>query len=360
LAWWVGPMSFQRQVTFWVVVLAVLIATLWLLGEILLPFVAGVALAYLLNPFANRLEHLGANRVAAALVVVCVLVLFLVMLVLLIVPIVATQLGEFIANLPDYVRRLQTLVTDPSRPWLSRLVGNSFSNAETSVGNLVTQGAGLATTFLGSVVSGGRTLISIVSLLVVTPVVTFYFIADWPRIIATLDRLIPRQHVETVRGLAREIDVAIAGFVRGQTMVCVVLGVFYAIALSLVGLNFGLLIGLTSGLIGFIPYVGSITGLVLSVGVALAQFWPDWIWVAVVLGIFLIGQFFEGNVLVPKLVGDSVGLHPLWLMLALFAFGYLFGFVGLLLAVPLAAAAGVLMRFALRQYMASPFYTGTR
>ncbi|MEA2984915.1 MAG: hypothetical protein QOD94_1169, partial [Alphaproteobacteria bacterium] len=161
-------------------------------------------------------------------------------------------------------------------------------------------------------------------------------------------------------GLAREIDTAIAGFVRGQSAVCLILGSFYAVSLSLVGLNFGLLIGLISGLISFIPYVGSMTGLVLSLAVATAQFWPEWTWIVVVLGIFMVGQFIEGNVLAPKLVGESVGLHPVWLIFAIFAFGYLFGFVGLLLAVPLAAAVAVLLRFALRQYLASPFYSGGR
>jgi predicted PurR-regulated permease PerM len=176
--------------------------------------------------------------------------------------------------------------------------------------------------------------------------------------LATVESWVPLPHRETVNSLSREIDAAIAGFVRGQTGVCLILGSFYAVSLSLVGLSFGLLIGLISGLITFIPYVGSMTGLVLSVGVAVAQFWPEWTWVLVVLGIFLFGQFVEGNILAPKLVGENVGLHPVWLMFALFAFGYLFGFVGLLVAVPLAAAMGVLLRFALRQYIASPLYTG--
>ena len=351
-------MSLQRHVTFWVAALAVLAVALWLLGEILLPFVAGIVLAYLLNPLANRLERLGVPRWLAALGVVCLVVLAFVLLILLIAPIIGAQLAAFVENIPAYIRRLQTLLTDPSRPWLNRLVGDRFTGADKSVSDLVTQGAGLATAFLGTVWSGGWALISILSLLVITPVVAFYFITDWPRIIAAADRLVPRAHHDTIVELARETDAAVAGFVRGQTVVCLLLGLFYALALSLVGLNFGLLIGLVSGLISFIPYIGSITGLVLSVGVALAQFWPEWIWIAVVLAIFLFGQFFEGNVLVPKLVGDRVGLHPLWLMFALFAFGYLFGFVGLLLAVPLAAAIGVLTRFAIRRYLASPLYTG--
>jgi len=199
-------------------------------------------------------------------------------------------------------------------------------------------------------------VVSLFSLLVITPVVAFYFIVDWERIVKSLERLVPRSQHDTVVKLARQTDAAIAGFVRGQTVVCVLLGIFYAVALSVVGLNFGLLIGLLSGLISFIPYVGSVTGFVLATGIALAQFWPEWIWIVAVMGIFLFGQFIEGNILVPKLVGDSVGLHPLWLMFALFAFGYLFGFLGLLLAVPLAAAVGVLARFGVGRYLDSPIY----
>jgi len=192
----------------------------------------------------------------------------------------------------------------------------------------------------------------------VTPVVAFYLLSDWDRMVRAVDNWIPLQHRETVHGLVREMDDAIAGFVRGQTAVCLILGSFYAVALTLTGLNFGLLIGLVSGIITFIPYVGSMTGLVLAAGVAIAQFWPEYTPILVVLGIFFVGQFLEGYVLAPKLVGESIGLHPVWLMFALFAFGYLFGFVGLLIAVPLAAVIGVLVRFALRRYLESPFYTG--
>jgi predicted PurR-regulated permease PerM len=201
-------------------------------------------------------------------------------------------------------------------------------------------------------------LVSLFSLIVVAPVVGFYFVYDWHRMIARVDGWVPVHHRATVRALAREVDAAISGFVRGQTAVCLILGSFYAITLSLVGLNFGLLIGLVSGLITFIPYVGSTTGLVLSLGVAIAQFWPEWTWIVTVLGVFMVGQFLEGNILSPKLVGDSVGLHPVWLIFALLAFGYLFGFVGLLVAVPLAATIGVLARFALKRYLASSLYTG--
>ena len=350
-------LRFERQVSFWVAALLVFILALWLLSEILLPFVVGMAIAYLLTPLTDRVERLGVNRLTAALLMITLVVLAFVLVILLVAPILGNQLTAFIGNIPSYVARLQTLVSDPSRPWLQKIVGESFS-PDKSIGDLVTQGVGWITAFLRSLWSGGRALVSLFSLIVVTPVVAFYLIYDWHRMVRKVDGWIPLQHRATVRQLAREIDAAIAGFVRGQTAVCLVLGSFYAVALTITGLNFGLLIGLVSGLITFIPYVGSMTGLILSLAVAVAQFWPEWTWIVTVLAIFLVGQFVEGNVLAPKLVGESVGLHPVWLIFALLAFGYLFGFVGLLVAVPLAATIGVLMRFALKRYLESSLYTG--
>ena len=201
-------------------------------------------------------------------------------------------------------------------------------------------------------------LFSIAGLFVVTPVVAFYMLLDWDRMVAKVDSWVPRDYVETVRTIATDINTATAGFVRGQGTLCLILGVMYAFGLTLTGLNFGILIGLFAGLISFIPYVGSMVGLVLAVGVAFVQFSPDWLWIAAVAGVFFTGQFIEGNILQPRLVGKSVGLHPVWLMFALFAFGALFGFVGLLIAVPAAAAIAVLVRFAISRYLESPLYTG--
>jgi predicted PurR-regulated permease PerM len=234
-----------------------------------------------------------------------------------------------------------------------------LTNTDASLGDLVSQGAGWLTAFVKSLWSGGQALISIFSLMVVTPVVAFYLLNDWDRMLITVDGWVPRAQRGTVRHLAREIDIAIAAFVRGQTGVCLILGSFYALGLTITGLNFGLLIGLVSGVITFIPYVGSMTGLVLATGVAVAQFWPDWAPIFAVVAIFLVGQFLEGYIIAPKLVGESIGVHPVWLMFALFAFAYLFGFVGMLLAVPLAAALGVIARFGLRRYLQSPIYTGS-
>jgi predicted PurR-regulated permease PerM len=349
-------MTLTRQMTFWMLTFVVGVLVLYLLREILLPFVAGMALAYLLAPAANRLERMGVHRMAATLLLVGGVVLAFVVLLLLFVPIFVGQLGAFIDNMPGYVFKLQSLANESTRAWLRNLVGEGVADAQIS--DVVKQGTAWAGTFARSLWTGGQTLLSIFSLAVVTPVVAFYLLYDWNRMVAKVDSWVPLQHRETVHGLAREMDHAIAGFLRGQTAVCLILGSFYAVALTMTGLNFGLLIGLVSGLITFIPYVGSMTGLVLAGGVAVAQFWPGYGMIALVLGIFFVGQFIEGYVLQPKLVGESTGLHPVWLMFALFAFGYLFGFVGLLIAVPVAAMIGVLLRFALRRYLESSFYIG--
>ena len=351
-----GPV-FHRQIIFWMGALAVFILMLWLLSGILLPFVAGLAIAYLLNPLADRIVKLGVNRMIAALLIIGVAVLAFIAVILLVAPLVGSQLSSFIDTIPGYVSKLQTMISDQSRPWMQKLLGAGFS-PQKSLGDLVTQGMGWITAFLKSLWSGGQALVSLFSLIVVTPVVAFYLIYDWHRMVRTVDSWIPVHQRETVHALAREIDATISGYVRGQAAVCLILGTFYAVTLTLSGLNFGLLIGLISGLVTFIPYVGSMTGLVLSVGVAVAQFWPHYTSIVIVLGIFLIGQFLEGNVLSPKLVGESVGLHPVWVIFALLAFGYLFGFVGLLVAVPLAATIGVLCRFALARYRESSLYTG--
>jgi predicted PurR-regulated permease PerM len=351
------PALVHRQLLFWLAGLLLFVLMLWLLSEIMLPFVAGLAIAYLLTPLTDRLERLGVNRLAAALLIITIVVLALIYLILLVAPILAGQLSSFFESVPGYITKLQSLLSDPSRPWLQKLLGAGFS-ADKSISDLMTQGVGWLTSFLHSLWSGGRALVSLFSLVVVTPVVAFYLIYDWHRMVRAVDNWVPPQHRATVRELARQVDVAISGFVRGQTGVCLILGSFYAVALTLIGLNFGLLIGLISGLITFIPYVGSMTGLVVALGVAVAQFWPNYGSILMVLAVFLVGQFIEGYVLAPKLVGESVGLHPVWIIFALLAFGYLFGFVGLLVAVPLAATIGVLARFALRRYLKSSFYTG--
>lgn len=352
-------MNLHRQVLFWLGALALFVLLLWVLSDVLLPFVAGMALAYFLNPLADRLERLGMGRLPATLLVTGLFVLVLVAAALVVIPVLGAQLVSFLERVPEYLSRLRDLVmTDEDLGWLRRLIGGDTIDLKESVGDIVGKGASWAGTFFQGLWTGGRALISLAAVLVVTPIVTLYLLLDWHRMIGKVDSWLPREHRDTIRGLAREIDSALSGFVRGQALVSLILGSFYAIALTLAGLNFSLLIGFGAGMLNFVPYLGSTTGLLIAGGVALAQFWPDWISVAIVVGIFFSGQFVEGYFLQPKLVGDRVGLHPVWLIFALFAFGYLLGFVGLLVAVPLAAATGVLVRFALRQYLTSPLYTG--
>ncbi|MEX4007607.1 AI-2E family transporter [Neoaquamicrobium sediminum] len=350
--------AFRRQVIFWLVAAAVLIGFLYLFSAILLPFFAGMILAYFLDPVADWLERRGLSRMAATVLILIMFLIALVIGLMLIIPVLASQLADFIGRLPDYMSRLQALVTGVDAEWLSQRLGVDPASLRDGLNSLLTQAGGFISGLFSSILSSGKTLIDIAGLFVITPVVAFYMLLDWDKMVARVDSWVPRDHLGTVRQIALDIDRAVAGFVRGQGTVCIILGVFYAIGLTAVGLNFGLLIGLFAGLVSFIPYVGSLLGLVLSIGVALVQFWPEWHWVAAVAAIFFAGQFVEGNILQPNLVGKSVGLHPVWLMFALFAFGALFGFVGLLVAVPAAAAVGVLVRFGLSRYLASPLYRG--
>ena len=338
-----------RPAYFWLVTLALFTIAIVLLRDVLLPFVAGLALAYLLDPLVTRLERIGMHRAAATLLILAVFFLGVITLLLLAIPIIVTEIAILIDKLPAYIARLQALVLDPSRPALGKIIDAGLAEAERSSGELASVGAGWLTQFLSSLWAEGRMLVSIFSLLVVTPIITAYLVHDWNRILVALDNLVPVAQRPTVRALAREIDGTISAFLRGQGTICLMLAAFYALALRSLGLNHGLVIGVLAGLLGFIPYFGSLTGLVLSVSVAIVQFGLTWPPILIVLGIFLVGQTIADYVLAPYFVGSKVHLNPVWLLFALFSFGYLFGFIGLLIAVPLAAAIGVLVRFALRE-----------
>jgi predicted PurR-regulated permease PerM len=352
-------MTLQRKIGFWLAALAAFVACVYALRDVLMPFAAGLVLAYLLDPLADRLQKLGLGRLGATLLILVSFVLLFVALLVVIVPLFASQVVAFLERAPGYATRLQTLLAEQGQPILQRIGGEKvLADLEKSLGDVVGKGASWLLGFLGGLWTGGQALLGVISLLVITPVVTFYLLLDWDSMVAKVDSWVPVNQRETVRALAKDMDGAISGFLRGQTLVCVILGCMYAAGLFAVGLNFGVLIGISAGLLSFIPYVGSLLGLIVAVGVAVAQFWPDWTAVAMVLAVFAVGQFIEGNILAPKLVGETVGLHPVWLMFALLAGGSLFGFLGLLLAVPVAAAIGVLTRFALAQYLRSPLHGG--
>lgn len=348
----------KRQILFWSLAALGLGLSLWLFRGILLPFVLGMVMAYFLDPIADWLVRRGLSRLAASLLILIGFVIVIALVILIVVPVIGGQVASFAERLPQYLGRLQELALELRTGSLSRFFNGDDQTLRQDFQTLVRQLSGYTTALVASLWTSSLAVVNFVSLFVVTPVVAFYLLLDWDRMIAKIDALVPRQHVGTVRRLARDIDRAVAGFVRGQGSVCLILGTYYAVGLTLVGLNFGLLIGFFAGIISFVPYVGSAIGLVVAIGVALVQFSPDWIWVAATAGVFFTGQFVEGNILQPKLVGASVGLHPVWLMFALFAFGAIFGFVGLLMAVPAAAAVGVLVRFAIHKYLESEMYFG--
>ncbi len=348
----------RRQLLFWLAALIVFVFFLMTFRAILLPFIAGMALAYFLDPVADRLERLGLSRMMATVVILIAFVFVFVLSLMIIIPILASQFNQFIQHVPGYVSDLQNFIATSNAAWLPQWLNTQMDTIKGNFSRYLSEGVGFIGTLFGQIWNSGKALVDIASLLVVTPVVAFYLLLDWDRMIAKVDSWIPRNHVATVREIATELDNTIAGFVRGQGSLCLILGVYYAVGLSLIGLNFGLLIGFFTGMISFIPYVGSTVGLLLAAGVALVQFWPDYVHLIIVVVFFFSGQFIEGNILQPKLVGQSVGLHPVWLMFALFAFGALFGFVGVLVAVPAAAAIGVLVRFALARYLESDLYYG--
>jgi predicted PurR-regulated permease PerM len=353
-------MSIQRRVWFWLVTLGLLCFLLWLFSEILLPFIVGMAIAYFLDPVADRLQRLGLNRLFATLLILSLFLVAMALMIFFLAPMLLRQLAAFIERLPLLFAALEGSLNETARDWLGELFPSETPALEGNVAAIVGQAAGWLATLLASLWSGGQVILNLIALFVITPVVAFYLLYDWDRMIGTVDRWIPRDHLGTVRSIARDIDTALAGFVRGQVTVSAILGTFYAVALSALGLNFALVIGIGAGVLNVIPYVGSIIGFIVALGVAAFQYWPEWPWIVAVGGVFVFGQMVEGNFLSPKLVGSSVGLHPVWLMFGLVAFSYLFGFAGTLLAVPAAAAVGVVTRFALRTYMESPLYQGQR
>ena len=349
----------KDQAKYWGLAVLAFVAILWFLGDVILPFVLGGAIAYCLDPVADRFERMGMSRTVSVTVITLIAVLSFLVILLPAISLLAQQATQLAQTWPDLVARLQdwaettfpSIMDDSSA--LRQRLSSLLQTLSDSAGDL-------AKSFLASAFG----IVNALVLLVVVPVVAFYLLLDWDRMVARVDTLLPRDHADTIRDLARQIDNTLASFIRGQGTVMLIQGVFYAVALMLAGLNFGLIVGLVAGLLSFIPYVGAIVGGGLAMGLALFQFWggadvsTDWLRIGIVAAIFVAGQVIEGNFLTPKLVGNSVGLHPVWLIFALSVFGAMFGFVGLLVAVPVAAMIGVLARFAIDQYTSSSLYYG--
>lgn len=327
-----------------------LIVSIWLidrLSGILLPFVTGFALAYFLDPLADRLEAIGIRRALATTVITAFFAVLLLVLLWVGAPLLSEQIVLLMRSLPQGLAEISR--------WLFDLTGSQIFSVEAQdialqYSDKALQLAGLAT---GNLLKSGLSFLNLVALIFITPIVTIYLLNDWDRMVAAINRNLPSSYGATVRQLAREIDIILSGFLRGQMIVCLSLGLIYAVGLGLVGLNGGVLVGLLAGLVSFIPYVGSAFGILLATALGLGQFGLDYVMLGQVAVIFVVGQFIEGNFLTPRLVGDRVNLHPVWIIFALLAMGTLFGFLGLLLAVPVAAVIGVLVRFAIVRFLST-------
>ena len=348
-------MTAQQRAWSWVAGLTVFLVLLYLLRGVMLPFVAGMAVAYFLDPACDWLEEKGASRTVATASITAGFFLLAALLLVLLAPLVYGQVLALFDNIPGYADLVSGKI-GPLLAWLEPLIGED-GVAEmreilaASTGDVVKWLARFATGLLTQL----EALANLLSLLLITPIVCFYLLRDWDRIVARIDGLLPRGSAETIREQVRLIDRTLAGFVRGQVMVCVILGTFYGIALTIVGLDFGFVIGFMTGLVSFVPFFGMLLGFVIGIAVALAQF-DSWLSIGLVAGVFAVGQVVEGNFLTPKMVGERVGLHAVWIIFGLLAGGALFGFVGILLAVPIAAVVGVLVRFGVARYLMSPLY----
>lgn len=344
----------EKQAVYWGMAAVVLCVLLWFLGNVLLPFILGGAIAYCLDPIADKLEKLGCSRVISVTIISLVATLLVILMFLLVIPTLVRQTTALIEAAPAFPEQL--------RLFLSERFPAALDQDSTVYQQLLKMSEAIQSKggeLVNGVVTSALSLLNVLVLVVLVPVITFYLLLDWDRMVAKIDDLLPRDHADKIREIAREIDNTLAAFIRGQGTVCLVMGIYYAVGLMAVGLNFGLVIGLFAGLITFIPYVGALLGGALAVGLAVFQFWGAWGSLIAVAAVFGIGQFLEGNVITPRLVGQSVGLHPVWLIFALSVFGGLFGFVGMLVAVPVAAMIGVLIRFGILQYKDSLLYRGT-
>ncbi|MBG1231232.1 AI-2E family transporter [Aestuariivirga litoralis] len=348
----------QKQLVFWLVALCIALLFFWYLQDILLPFIAGFVAAYFLDPIADRLVRLGLPRALATAVIIVSAVVAVIVGVLLVLPVFGTQIGKLVADAPNLSRQFMQIADQSAPQWLKDFFANNGSDLQSTLTDYAGKAALWFVGFLTTLWNGSKALLNLASLSVITPVVAFYMLNDWDRLVAKVDGWLPREHIKDLRSIAHDVDTALAGYIRGQGTVCLILAVFYAAGFMLMGLKSGLAIGIMTGLLAFIPFFGPLIGGAIAIIVGLVQFWPNEISVLSIVAILAIGQLVESYFLSPKLVGESIGLHPVWMMLALLAFSYVFGILGLLLAVPLAATTGVFVRHGLARYLASEIYLG--
>ncbi|MDP1724261.1 MAG: AI-2E family transporter [Alphaproteobacteria bacterium] len=348
-------MQVQKSNYFWFMLLIAFLFFVYIFQHVLLPFVVGIGLAYLLDPFTTKMSKWGLPRWAGTTIALLLFTIFIVFLVLLLFPLVQAQFIEFVSWFPTFLMRVKQYI----EPYIAKIENylalQNIMPLKTMANDHIGEAISWIGKFLGDIVSSGAALANLFALFFVTPVVAFYLLRDWPLIVQKIRGWFPRHHEKTLHDLFKDMDSTLAGFIRGQLIVCLILALYYGLGLTIVGLNFGLVIGILSGVLSFIPYVGSIFGFVFSMGLALVQF-EEWSSIALVGVVFFSGQVIEGHFLSPVLVGNRVGLHPVWIIFALLAAASIFGFVGALLAIPFAALAGVLIRFLISKYLKSDYY----
>ncbi len=352
-----APFTAQRQLIFWSLSFAAFLLLVYIFKSVLLPFVLGMVIAYLLNPAVNALGRAKLSRGPASLLILSIFALVVAALMAVIVPLAYRELVELSENFPVYIEKLMSFIQPVSDRIEAYIGEKSGEDLRAMAGDNAGTAAAMAGAVAGGIAHGAQALLHFFTVLVITPIVAYFMMKEWPRITAWVTDQLPRRDKKTILDLLAKIDRKLSGFIRGQLTVALVLGIFYAAALAAAGLQYGFLIGLCAGFLSVIPMVGSTIGLLVSIAVAWFQT-GAWELPVIVGSIFLFGQLVEGNFLTPKIVGDRVGLHPLWIFFALMAGGSLFGVLGMLIAVPVAAVASVLIAFGLQQYKASPYYTG--
>ncbi|MGX5730746.1 AI-2E family transporter [Pseudoxanthomonas beigongshangi] len=353
----VGTLARRWQ---WLLIAAIVGWLIYLLAPVLTPFVCAALLGWLGDPWVDRLERTGRSRTTAVVLVFTLMLLLLVLALLILVPMLERQIVTLVESLPEY----RDWFVQRALPWVEQHTGLELvawldpDRIMEWLRGHWQQAGGVAATFFGYLSRSGFAMMAWVANLVLLPILTFYFLRDWDKLVERVAALVPRDHVATVDRLALESNDVLGAFLRGQFLVMLALGAIYAVGLSVVGLKLGLLIGIIAGLISFVPYLGTASGIVLGVIAALVQTGGDWSLVALVLVVFVIGQMLEGYVLTPRIVGDRIGLHPVAVIFAIMAGGQLFGFLGMLLALPVAAVANVLLRYAHERYTKSKLYAG--
>tara|TARA_A100001011_G_scaffold289570_1_gene300787 strand:+ start:46823 stop:47905 length:1083 start_codon:yes stop_codon:yes gene_type:complete len=347
----------EQKILIWFVLLGLVLGFFSLASAILLPFIIGIAIAYFLDPLADKIEELGLSRVLSTIVITLMFFCLIVGLFLIFGPLLNEQIKDFFDKLPVIFANLGIWL-EPIKAQFSEYLDinkmNEISESTQSFGNIIVKWLG---NLFGNILKGSMAMFNALSVILITPVVCFYLLKDWDKILSKIDGLLPLETAPAIRILAKNIDSTIAGFVRGQVTVCIILSIIYALGLTSIGLDFGLVIGLLSGLMSFIPYIGFILGLIVALIVAFSQF--DLIYnIFLVVFVFGLGQIIESVFLTPKLIGDKIGLHPVWIIFSLMFGGSIYGFLGILLAIPVAATLGVLLRFGVTKYLESSIYSG--